>query len=319
MKNIPIIGKFLSILAIFGVFVLLVTFYSTNEMRFIEKNNNHLISGPIQALIFIARADRSITGANVDIAQLVIDTNVSNHRTITANIDYHKSSFKKYMAQAAGLDPADARDILILQNKGLQILNGDCASAIQLGAMATSPTDGINAQKVYLGACSAKLAAISDNITEEMRRFVSVTGAGQASLTAWTGSTILTSFAAVISGLVLVMLIGFFAVRAWVTRPLKQQLGTMGRLSSGDYEAEVAGAERGDEIGAIGRAVQVFKDAGVEKLRMEAEAQEQRAPRKRRASAGKPSAKPRRKHWRSCLNWSGAGWRSFPPAICCSA
>jgi methyl-accepting chemotaxis protein len=53
---------------------------------------------------------------------------------------------------------------------------------------------------------------------------------------------------------------------------VKALQGVMGRLSGGDLQAKVLGAERRDEIGGMARAVQVFKEAGLEKLRMEEEA-----------------------------------------------
>jgi methyl-accepting chemotaxis protein len=43
----------------------------------------------------------------------------------------------------------------------------------------------------------------------------------------------------------------------------------MGRLAQGELQATVEGADRRDEIGGMARAVQVFKEAGLEKLRLE--------------------------------------------------
>ncbi|MDZ7601121.1 MAG: methyl-accepting chemotaxis protein, partial [Hoeflea sp.] len=52
--------------------------------------------------------------------------------------------------------------------------------------------------------------------------------------------------------------------------------GTMARLASGDLAAIVGDQNRPDEIGAMARAVQVFKEAGLEKIRLEQEADAQR-------------------------------------------
>jgi methyl-accepting chemotaxis protein len=84
------------------------------------------------------------------------------------------------------------------------------------------------------------------------------------------------SYLLMLGGLVLVMLVGFFAIRSWVVTPVQALQGVMGRLSAGDLKASVAGTERKDEIGGMARAVQVFKDAGIEKQRMESEAVAQR-------------------------------------------
>ncbi len=49
----------------------------------------------------------------------------------------------------------------------------------------------------------------------------------------------------------------------------------MGRLAAGELTLDVPGQDRADETGAMARAVQVFKDAGIEKQRLEAAAIEQ--------------------------------------------
>ena len=60
-------------------------------------------------------------------------------------------------------------------------------------------------------------------------------------------------------------------VRRRVCRPIVDLTATMSRLASGDVSGEIAGAERGDEIGAMASAVRVFKDSMVEAERLAAE------------------------------------------------
>ncbi|WP_037456761.1 methyl-accepting chemotaxis protein [Skermanella stibiiresistens] len=54
-------------------------------------------------------------------------------------------------------------------------------------------------------------------------------------------------------------------------RPLKAIGVAMERLSEGDLTVDVAWTDRADEIGAMARAVRVFKENGLDKRRMEAE------------------------------------------------
>ena len=60
-------------------------------------------------------------------------------------------------------------------------------------------------------------------------------------------------------------------VRRRVCRPIVDLTATMSRLASGDVSGEIAGAERGDEIGAMASAVRVFKDSMIEAERLAAE------------------------------------------------
>jgi methyl-accepting chemotaxis protein len=83
----------------------------------------------------------------------------------------------------------------------------------------------------------------------------------------------------VAAAIVLVVLIcgsaSFFIGRS-LSRPIMQLASIMRRMAEGDLEAEVGHANRGDEIGGMARAVLVFKQAGMERIRLEQEAETSR-------------------------------------------
>jgi methyl-accepting chemotaxis protein len=69
-------------------------------------------------------------------------------------------------------------------------------------------------------------------------------------------------------------------VAAWAVssiRPLRRLTGIMGAMAAGDLSVEVPFSDRGDEIGAIAKAVQVFKQSGLDSIRNEARAAEAQA------------------------------------------
>ena len=72
-----------------------------------------------------------------------------------------------------------------------------------------------------------------------------------------------------------------WVMRRGVTRPLARMTETMRRLAAGDLATEVHGVGRGDEIGAMAAAVQVFKDNAVHARDLE---REQESTRERRAA-----------------------------------
>jgi methyl-accepting chemotaxis protein len=98
-----------------------------------------------------------------------------------------------------------------------------------------------------------------------------VRAAGDASIEA----TILTSVAVAIIAIVIGILLAWFVARG-ITRPILSLNGVMADLSRGRLDSEISGAERKDEIGEMARAVVVFRDAGLEKLRLEQDADDQR-------------------------------------------
>jgi methyl-accepting chemotaxis protein len=70
---------------------------------------------------------------------------------------------------------------------------------------------------------------------------------------------------------VLISVAGFMIVSRRVVAPIDRLTAVMGRLAHGDHEVDIEGKERGDEIGAMAKAVEVFKQNAVEKARHEAE------------------------------------------------
>jgi methyl-accepting chemotaxis protein len=83
--------------------------------------------------------------------------------------------------------------------------------------------------------------------------------------------------------MVFTALLLMFIIRG-ITRPVASMTNVMTELANGNKTVDVEGADRGDEIGDMSRAVQVFKDNALEMDRMQAEQEEakQRAEEERR-------------------------------------
>jgi len=67
-----------------------------------------------------------------------------------------------------------------------------------------------------------------------------------------------------------------FVIGRGISRPITALTATMQHLATGDTAVVVAGSERRDEVGAMARAVEVFRASALERQRLEAEADGQR-------------------------------------------
>ena len=67
----------------------------------------------------------------------------------------------------------------------------------------------------------------------------------------------------------------FVAASRVLVRPLQTLTETMTQLAAGKTETSIAGADRGDEIGAMARATRTFREGLIEKSRLEGEAERQ--------------------------------------------
>ncbi|HWK68608.1 MAG TPA: methyl-accepting chemotaxis protein, partial [Rhizobiaceae bacterium] len=70
--------------------------------------------------------------------------------------------------------------------------------------------------------------------------------------------------------------LGFMLTRM-IARPIDRLTAAMGKLAAGDNDTEIPAIGRRDEIGQMAAAVQVFKEAQIAKVRLEAEAVDSRA------------------------------------------
>ena len=127
------------------------------------------------------------------------------------------------------------------------------------GAKALAKSDGAPALAALMKSIS-DLTDLQVNVAQQ--QFDGATAAYA------TGRTLM------LSGVAVAILIGIAA--AWligrsITLPLQKIIGVMDALTAGDLKVEVTGRERGDEVGAVAKAVVVFKDSMVEAERARGE------------------------------------------------
>ncbi|HTJ90845.1 MAG TPA: HAMP domain-containing protein, partial [Acidocella sp.] len=276
MRHIPIFGKISSILAVFGVFVIFTAFYSTEEMRGINTGYIKLKNGPTDALQLITKADVDVELVQAHVAQLMIAATPAAERRELASIAGYRSRFNQFIDGATSDDPAEQAELSSVKTMLSQVVDDDCGEAINLASHAASSADALSDQALYTQQCETHFRELRTAILAVNGHIASAESAGVSSLTSATSRTIQWTFAAILGGLIVIALVAFFGIRSWITLPVKGLQGVMDRLSSGDLQARVTGTDRKDEIGGMARAVQVFKEAGLEKQRLEGEAAAQR-------------------------------------------
>jgi len=90
----------------------------------------------------------------------------------------------------------------------------------------------------------------------------------------------------ILAGLSLVLGGGFaLVIGRGIVRPLTGMTGVMTKLAEGDRTVQIPARDNADEIGDMARAVEVFKQHGIEADRLAAEQAAERAAKERRAAA----------------------------------
>ncbi|MBO9133923.1 HAMP domain-containing protein [Rhizobium sp. B230/85] len=275
MKHISIIGKFLLIMAGFGLFAIGVSLYSGQQLSSIDTGYNALLDHESAAALNSARANRSLQTARASIGDILMaNTDELNARS-EKSLKEASDGFVKFMDQAIAALPENA-SLPQLKTEGIQILSTTCAPAIVAGRAATSPTDVLASQQLFLSQCQPAFAAISPKFSSFVTDIADASSKESDRLTSVTNGTIMTTLIIVAVGLVAVLVLGFLAVRSWLVSPIQKLAKTMNVLANGNLDATVDGVDRRDEIGTMAKAVQVFKDNGLRAKELERDAEQTR-------------------------------------------
>jgi methyl-accepting chemotaxis protein len=199
------------------------------------------------------------------------------NRAANADLQDGRKAFIDALDAAAKADPAHAADYEALKAQGLEVVDQVCAPAVKAGMAATNPAAALASQVLYQKDCGPAFPALAAAMKAKLKDVIADANKQGDALTEVTKGAITATFVLIIGGLVAVMVAGYFAIRTMVVAPIMGLSSTMDRLSRGDFQVRVEGEDRRDELGGMARAVQVFKDAGLEKQRLEAEAVAQRS------------------------------------------
>ncbi len=275
MKNIPMIGKILMVLCAFGLLVIAGTTFTTNKMRSIDDTYSNVSDHNALSGLMLSRADSRMTAIRAAIQELLIAQTEADNGHAMQDLSTARSAFEKFIDGAATALPSHAADYRALKQQVLTVLDKDCAEAIRLGNTETGEATG-SSQKIFLAQCSPLFRPLAQAFTTAVDGNLADAKTINDATTDITNATILTTWGIMLGGLAATMVMAFFAVRAWLSNPLMGLGSLMSDIAYGNVEVMVTGTDRKDEIGAMARIVQVFKETGQEKARLEADAVRQR-------------------------------------------
>jgi methyl-accepting chemotaxis protein len=277
MQNIPVIGKFLAIMAIFAIFALGCIAYTTSQMSLIQKGYEAEENGPAAYAVAGVRSNGSASTMRASILALVVATTDAERKEALSRFLASRKRFDIYGQQTVAFAGDDAPRARELVDNLTHIVDTACAHTIELGKAAKTSADALAAQAAFNTECLPPFEPIADAYIKRNGDAVAKAEALKQKLKAQARATIVTTYALMLSALGIVVGIGVFAIRAGLVTPLNGLVEVMKRLAKGDYQARIDGGDRRDEIGDMSRALEVLKAAGLEKQRLEAEADTQRS------------------------------------------
>ncbi len=271
VDNLKISTKILSVIALLSCVTILVIALGVIALRTVDGGYSVITKENFPTVLDLSRVNRDLEGIGYTTYRVIAyPGNSPEAKSAAEHEDGHYNSAVKLLNAAGTLDPAHKADFdafksqlgaiqeLIKQVKvfGLKDQNDDANKTM-------AKADEL------LVALSSSISKKNDERTAQLETVAADTSA--ASLT-----TTYITVAIGVAGLVLCLGIGVWLAMAGISKPITRLGERMNTLAGGEYDIEVEGAERKDEIGMMAKTVLVFRDAGKEKVRLEAQAAEQR-------------------------------------------
>ena len=282
IDNLKLRTKTLVPLALMATIVFAMVAFGASRLIGISRSASEIIENRDVASNLIARAARYMLESSYDVfGALVFDANDSQGRAANESFSKSIENTLALLDEAARLIPDRSAEIgkfkarfqatAALEQKPFKI--GADLPALSVGSKLTP--DQLDKM--------AEVARLLADVDSQIRALASDIGAfndaqradnakAAADLRDQSNSA-LVMMAAV--GLIATVLAG--AVAVWISSskiagPLTRLGQRMGALAGGDIGVDIEGQNRGDEVGDMARAVQIFKQNAMDRARLEAEA-----------------------------------------------
>jgi methyl-accepting chemotaxis protein len=143
------------------------------------------------------------------------------------------------------------------------------ASELSLKNQSEAARAAVSALNKRINALSDEMITFSDALRDRMAANVNAQAASASAAVKW-------NYIVGFSALAICLALGLWIAMFKISKPLSRMAERMGILANGNLDVEIEGQMRGDEVGAMAKAVQVFKDNALALKAAEVKAEEQR-------------------------------------------
>ena len=272
LANAKIKVKILSVLAAVSVVALGGAAYMSREFQKSDTVYHEFVTEDAAALRQIARADRNFVSLFYN-AYLtgVHDAKSPQVASALENLKANSKSMYDRMNEARQLIPerADEIDAYVAEMRGIE---ADLMVLVDSNIKGEAQT--FRERVVTLDARAAdfgkRLRAYTDELRVELEKRATEISQGNR-------STIVYSLAVIAAAVAASFAAGLLVAARGITGPLGSLQERMRRLAGGDVQDTIPGMTRGDEVGQMAKAVEVFLQNARERLRLEQEADANRS------------------------------------------
>jgi methyl-accepting chemotaxis protein len=283
--DVPIAAKAVLLIAALGLLSIAANALCLQRFHALEQLNAELTEQVAPARLALAEAKAGLESFGLDVYQAYSTSDADQAKEAAELIESDYAAAKNALNNVATYDPDTRGDVQRIVGK-LEVARGvarDLKDALHSG-------DRAAAQRIV----ELKFDAARDDVTSQLNRLINILGAegrGTEAEVAERGAAMYRTTVGILAAGTVAALIGALLLsHIFVALPLRRMAQVMSRMAEGDLDVPIQttlnGGRRGDEIGAMARAVEVFRDNGLALQKAEAT----RVAERERAEAEKAAA-----------------------------
>ncbi len=258
-KNWPMIWKVVSLLLMLASAGFAGVVYTTHQITVVDDLDTAIIEGPSAAIANMARSNRMIALTESAIYQNIVASSPEENATASRRIKEAFTGYEEQIVLAKKAFPKAATEIDSVADRYKTLMSGTCGDVIRRANASISAEENAKVAALMETGCLPKLeevvqasSAVNKTLTAEKNR-------QNQEVTDIATSTALISLIGLGAGTLGILVLAFFVVRSGVVAPLRASMGVMESLGAGDLHVEIPGTDRGDEIGAISKSLEVLR------------------------------------------------------------
>jgi methyl-accepting chemotaxis protein len=281
LDNLKISVKILSVIGLLSAVTALVVVLGALSLHGVDQTYTQLAAKEEPAVLALARGARSVNILGyATYRAIAYPGNSPEGIAAGKSVESNSSNVISFLKEAEELNPENKQFFDDFLAKA-QAINSCVTAVVALGLK----DDNDNATKAMV-KCDALIGAFTSTASNFANDQIDKAKAATAAASASATTTIITTSLIGIIGLAICGMLGLWIAMAKITKPLVHLGDNMKLLAEGDLTTEIAGQDRGDEVGTMAKAVQVFKDNALALKEAEAKsAEQQRAADEQRRAA----------------------------------
>jgi methyl-accepting chemotaxis protein len=259
LNDVGIAGKIIGLIMLLGIVTGIVVWNGSSSIRSNDTAYNALIEHRIASTRSLNLAARSLYEMNYRAYQTLAYEDMPSMKRAAGQEQAAFDQAMRLMAEAQTNNPAIADDVARFTEQGREL-----QAIIRRGVAAGMRNDNDQARTTLTesDALMDRLGkAIVDFNAVKLREVDAESDVLSAGSATTVRNLIVTAIIAIAAAIGLALLV----TRKGITGPLTLLRDRMREIAAGNYGGEVQGVDRGDEIGAMAQAVQVFRGNGIAK------------------------------------------------------